>query len=90
MNPIGAVGGQQQIFGRYSAGRLAVLISAFDLGGELARHTEIAHLLRQHLALLQDVDRARYVALGKKVAGLAKDLGIAMTFLGGSHEIRNH
>lgn len=62
----------------------------FCFGRKLPRHPEVAQLRRQVLALFQHFDGARYLALREKIPGLAKDLGIALTFLGRSHEIRNH
>ena len=74
----------------YSVGRFRILLRALHLSRKLPRHPEVAQLRRQGLALFQHCDSARYLALREKIPGLAKDLGIAMTFLGRSHEIRNH
>ena len=72
-----------------SVGRFGAFLRALDFCGKLSRHPVVAHFRRQHLALLQDFDRARYLALGKEIAGLAEDLGITMTFFCWSHATRN-
>lgn len=72
-----------------STGGFRGVLRALGFRRELPRHPEVAHLRREGLALLQDIDRTRYLALGKQIAGLAEDLGIAMPFFGWSHESRN-
>ena len=52
---------------------------------KLPCHPQVAHFLREHLALLQDVERTRYLAFGQEIAGPAEYFGITLPFFGWSH-----
>jgi hypothetical protein len=55
-----------------------------DFVAEAARHRQIALGLSQFLALLQNLEGARYVALAEEGPDLAKKAGVALS-LGGVH-----
>ncbi len=59
---------------------------SLDFGGEPARHLMVAEAGGQLPAFLQGFDRARYVALAEKRAGLAEDTRVALSLFGGIHE----
>lgn len=73
-------------FRALSALGLGVGLQAGDFAGVAARHRLIAQPQRQLLAFLKRGVRARYVALGEKRAGLAKDPRVALAFFGRRHE----
>ena len=59
---------------------------ALDFSGETPRHRMVAQLFGHCLALLEDYNRAINSALAEQDTGLAKDLGVALTFFRSVHE----
>ena len=63
-----------------------VEIDSIDIGLKARCHRGVAETARRFDSLLQDLDRARYVALAEKGSRFTKDAGVAFAFFGGSHE----
>jgi len=59
---------------------------ALDFVGKPPGHLEVTELFGKRLAFLKNFDRARYVALSKVDAGLAKDARVTLSLGCGIHE----
>jgi hypothetical protein len=66
-----------------AVGRLA---GALDFSGKTLRHRMVAQPLSHCDALFEDFDRTLNSAPAEQDAGLAKDLGVALTLFGSVHE----
>jgi hypothetical protein len=59
---------------------------SIDIGLKACCHCGVSKIARDFDALLQDLDRSRYVALAEKGSRFAKDAGVAFAFFRCSHE----